>query len=193
MATFIWDPAVQWPPPAHILLNYDVVAPGGVLLSRARVGSTRDNPEETTMQPYLALITPLGGGSGGHPDQGLPQPPVYPSQGLPGYQPYPDQGLPGGQGGRPSQPIYHPGHPDHGLPAYPDQGLPGGSGGRPDQGLPPFPSQGLPPSTLPPGGSEVPEDVYTPAPIPEEIASQYVVSVYNPKTMEWTTKSYPPR
>lgn len=27
MATFIWDAAVQWPPPAHILLNYDVVQP----------------------------------------------------------------------------------------------------------------------------------------------------------------------
>ena len=39
----------------------------------------------------------------------------------------------------------------------------------------------------------MPEDVYTPAPIPEEIASQYVVSAYNPKTMTWTTKSYPPR
>ena len=45
-----------------------------------------------------------------------------------------DNSLPGGQGGHPSQPIYHPGHPDHGLPPFPDQGLPGGSGGRPDQG-----------------------------------------------------------
>ena len=31
----------------------------------------------------------------------------------------PDNTLPGGQGGHPSQPIYHPGHPDHGLPPYP--------------------------------------------------------------------------
>ena len=31
----------------------------------------------------------------------------------------PDNSLPGGQGGHPSQPIYHPGHPDHGLPAHP--------------------------------------------------------------------------
>jgi hypothetical protein len=31
-----------------------------------------------------------------------------------------------------------------------------------------------------------------PPAVPEEIASQYIVSVYNPKTMEWTTKSYPP-
>jgi hypothetical protein len=35
--------------------------------------------------------------------------------------------------------------------------------------------------------------VYTPTPIPEEIASQYVVSVYDPRTMQWTTKSYAPR
>ena len=132
--------------------------------------------------PQAYWIIPMEGG-GGRPDQGLPQPPVYPSQGLPGHQPYPDQGLPGGQGGRPSHPIYHPGHPDHGLPAFPDQGLPGHQ---------PYPDQGLPGGGGN-GGTEVPEDVYTPAPIPEEIASQYVVSMYNPKTMQWTTKSYPPR
>ena len=60
--------------------------------------------------------------------------------------------------------------------------MPGGE--RPGNELPPEP---------PPGGEIVPEDVYEPAPVPEEIASQYVVSVYNPKTMQWTTKSYPPR
>jgi hypothetical protein len=27
MATFVWDSAVRWPPPASILLSYDVVAP----------------------------------------------------------------------------------------------------------------------------------------------------------------------
>ena len=27
MATFVWDPAVGWPPPASILLNYDVIPP----------------------------------------------------------------------------------------------------------------------------------------------------------------------
>ena len=74
---------------------------------------------------------------------------------------------------------------------YPDQGLPGvppgfwgGSSPHPDQGLPGGGQN---------GGTPVPEDVYTPAPIPEEIASQVVVSVYNPRTMSWTTKSYPPR
>ena len=132
--------------------------------------------------------------------------------------PYPDQGLPGRPPGRPSHPIYNPAYPDQGLPGrppgYPDQGLPGVPPGfwggvappYPSQGLPggqPYPDQGLPGSQpypdqgLPGGGqgsgTPVPEDVYTPAPIPEEIASQFVVSVYNPKTMEWTTKSYPPR
>lgn len=129
--------------------------------------------------PQLYVILPVGGGGGEHPDQGLP----------------------GGQGGYPSQPIYHPGHPDHGLPPFPSQGLPGGGGypsqpiyhpGHPDHGLPPFPDQGLPGGGGN-GGTPVPEDVYTPAPIPEEIASQYVVSMYNPKTMTWTTKSYAPR
>ena len=58
----------------------------------------------------------------------------------------PDNSLPGGQGGHPSQPIYHPGHPDHGLPPHPDQGLPGGSGGRPEHPIhiPGVPDQGLP-------------------------------------------------
>jgi hypothetical protein len=59
--------------------------------------------------------------------------------------------------------------------------MPGGE--RPDNELP---------EALPQGGTEVPEDVYQPAPVPEEIASQYVVSLYDPKTQEWTTKSYPP-
>ena len=35
----------------------------------------------------------------------------------------PDNSLPGGQGGHPSQPIYHPGHPDHGYLPYPDQAV----------------------------------------------------------------------
>lgn len=41
----------------------------------------------------------------GHPDHGLPTPPVA---------------------GEPTPPIYHPGHPDHGLPSepHPDHGLP---------------------------------------------------------------------
>jgi hypothetical protein len=58
--------------------------------------------------------------------------------------------------------------------------MPGGE--RPDNELP-----------MPQGGTPVPPEVFPPPPVPEEIASQVIVSVYNPKTMEWTTKSYPPR
>ena len=62
--------------------------------------------------------------------------------------------------------------------------MPGGGGGQIDNELPTAP---------PAGGEEVSEDVYQPAPVPEELASQYIASVYNPKTMTWTTKSYAPR
>ena len=100
-----------------------------------------------------------------------------------------DNTLPGGQGGYPSQPIYHPGHPDHGLPPFPSQGLPGGGqGGRPDQGLPPFPSQGLPP-----GGEVIPPDVINP-PLPEpppEYADKVIVAVHKPGE-EWQVKAYDP-
>ena len=124
-------------------------------------------------------------GSPGSPTHPWVPPPPYPShpiQGVPpGYwggvaPPYPDQGLPPGSPGAPSHPW------------VPPQGTPPGIWGGP----PLYPDQGLP-GAQPQGGTPVPEDVYTPAPIPEEIASQYVVSVYDPKTMNWTTKSYPPR
>jgi hypothetical protein len=55
------------------------------------------------------------------------------------------------------------------------------------------PDKPTPPGEMPQGGTPVPPDVMPPPPVPEEIASQYIVSVYNPKTMTWTTKSYPPR
>jgi hypothetical protein len=116
--------------------------------------------------PQLYVILPVGGYEGGHPDQGLPGgPPGHVSNRPPGSWggERPDQGLP-------------PGH------EHPWWG--GRHWDRPDQGLPPGAE---------PRGTEVPPDVYTPTPIPEEIASQYVVSVYNPKTMQWTTKSYAPR
>ena len=130
------------------------------------------------------------GGGPVYPGFGQPSHPwVPPSPGSPSHPWVPPQG------GSPSHPIYNPAYPDQGLPGgqpYPDQGLPGvppgfwgGSNPHPDQGLPGGGQNG--------GGTPVPEDVYTPAPIPEEIASQYVVSVYNPKTTNWTTKSYPPR
>jgi hypothetical protein len=97
------------------------------------------------MQPFLAMITPIGG-SGGHPDHGLPQPPP------PGYwggvaPPYPDQGLPGWQP-RPSHPIAPGGRPPGywgGVaPPYPDQGLPGAPPGYWGGVAPPYPDHGLP-------------------------------------------------
>jgi hypothetical protein len=139
MATFVWDPAVQWPPPAHILSNYDVVAPGGAVLSLHRASEM----EERMTQPFLALITPLG--SGGQPDQGLPgQPPGFWGGVAP---PYPDQGLPGGQP-HPSHPIAPGGRPPGiwgGAPPYPDQGLPGQPPGI-------WPSPGYPAHPIAPGG-----------------------------------------
>ncbi len=113
--------------------------------------------------PQLYVILPVGDREGGRPDNTLP----------------------GGQGGSPSQPIYHPGHPDHGLPAFPSQGLPGQGGGRPDQGLPPFPSQGLPE-----GGTDIPSnELPMPAP-PAEYEDDLIVAVKRPGVVEWTVKAY---
>ena len=219
MATFVWDPAVQWPPPAHILLNYDVVAPGGAVLS---LHSERVKPEERMSQPFLALITPLGGG---HPDQGLPGSPPgywggvappYPDQGLPGGQPhpshpiapggrppgywggvappYPDQGLPGSQP-HPSHPIAPGGRPPGywgGVaPPYPDQGLPGQPPGYWGGVAPPYPDHGLPPSQIqpPPGGQPVPPDQIAMPDPPADLADDVLVSVYKPG-QGWTTTSY---
>jgi hypothetical protein len=129
-------------------------------------------------QPYLALITPLSGG-GGQIDNTLPggrpphvgnrppgswDGPVDPGWGQGGGE-HPGNRPPGSWGGEhPSTgPIYGGGHPS-GQPIVPPQ-----------------------------GGTPVPEDEYTPAPPPENIYSQYIVSVWDPKTASWTTKTYPPR
>jgi len=125
-------------------------------------------------------------------------PPLYPDQGLPGWQPRPSHPI--APGGRPpgiwgGPPLY----PDQGLPGvppgfwggvappYPDQGLPGAPPGYWGGVAPPRPDQGLPPV-----GTPVPPELMPPPAVPEEIAGQYIVSVYNPKTTAWTTKSYPP-
>jgi hypothetical protein len=110
--------------------------------------------------------TPGGPGWGGPVDPGWGnQPPVDPGYGRPDWAPaHPGNRPPG---------SYPGGHPGNWVP---------GSG---------YPTGG--PIVPPQGGTDVPEDVYVPAPIPEEIASQYVVTVYDPKTMTYTTKSYPPR
>ena len=55
---------MAWPPPAHILLNYDVVAPGGVFLSSLHDRRGDLEREESMTQPFLALITPLSGDAG---------------------------------------------------------------------------------------------------------------------------------
>lgn len=112
--------------------------------------------------PQLYMIIPVGGLEGGRPDNSLP----------------------GGQGGYPSQPIYHPGHPDHGLPPFPNQGLPGQGGGRPDQGLPPFPSQGLPE-----GGEDIPSNELPMPEPPADHADDIIVAVHRPGE-EWVVKAY---
>ena len=160
MATFIWPPEVQWPPPAHILLNYDVVAPGGVLLSSRRDRRGEMEEEAMTRVVIVGELYNADLGVGGGPVYPPPQRPVDPGWGV---TPPTDPGWgvgwqPGG--GWATNPIY-----------------------RPDKPTPPG---------VPQGGTEVPPDVMPPPPVPEEIASQYIVSVYNPKTMTWTTKSYPP-
>jgi hypothetical protein len=144
-----------------------------------------------------------GGVAPPYPDQGLPggQPhpshPIAPGGRPPGYwggvaPPYPDQGLPGSQP-HPSHPIapggQPPGYWGGVAPPYPDQGLPGVPPGFWGGVAPPYPDQGLPVGQ---SGTPVPPELMPPPPVPEEIASQYIVSVYDPKTMQWTTKSYPP-
>ena len=209
MATFIWPPEVQWPPPAHILMNYDVVAPDGVLLSSRR-DRRGDIEEETVTQPYLALITPLaatlviptslpasapgyGGSSGAHPGNRPPGSWISRSSLV--------LGAAASIGGRPTR------------------GLPGEAStlaiGRPARGVVRSIQVGAAadiriqaaarcqaanaPTTPFRLASRRPVERQcrrmstSPRRSPEEIASQYVVSVYDPKTMSWTTKSYPPR
>jgi protein LSM14 len=102
------------------------------------------------MQPYLALITPLG--SGGYPDQGLPPSGVgiWPSPGHPAH-PIAPGGQPPGiwpSPGYPAHPIAPGGQPPGiwgGAPSYPDQGLPGQPPGI-------WPSPGYPSHPIAPGG-----------------------------------------
>ncbi len=119
--------------------------------------------------PQMYWIIPVEGGSGNRPDNSLP----------------------GGQGGHPSQPIYHPGHPDHGLPPFPSQGLPGGGqGGRPDNSLP-----GNQPgidNALPEGGTEIPSNELPMPQPPAEYEDSLIISVKKPGETEWTTKAYDP-
>jgi hypothetical protein len=142
---------------------------------------------------------------------------IIPVGGLDGGRP--DNSLPGGQGGHPSQPIYHPGHPDHGLPPYPDQGLPGGGGsggrpshpiyhpGHPDHGLPAHPDQGLPPQGsggspshpihIPgvpdqglPEGQPIPDNELPPPAVPPQYQDDLVIGVKAAGSTEWTFTAY---
>jgi hypothetical protein len=130
------------------------------------------------MQPFLALITPLGGGGSpseppapSHPIAGGPWPShpiVNPPPGQPGQPPgywggvappWVDNTLPGWQP-RPSHPIAPGGRPPGiwgGPPLYPDQGLPGP---QPTPTPPIF----LPPGTIPDTKPEHP--IYIPPTIP---------------------------
>jgi hypothetical protein len=166
MATFIWDPAVRWPPPANILLNYDVVGPGGVVLS-SQASKTTPGEDAMTKVIIVGEIYNAGLEVGGGPiAPGAPgQPPGYWGGVAP---PYPDHGLPGqppGYWGGVAPPwVSHPiapgGRPPGiwgGAPPYVDIGGPGSQphpshpiapGGRPPGywgGIaPPYPDQGLP-------------------------------------------------
>jgi hypothetical protein len=165
MATFIWDPAVQWPPPANILLNYDVVANGDVIPA---LGSTRgvremaavlvqirgtlyDVIKRTSQQVLLqgeaslmnigvggGPIIPPEGGSGGDGDHiwGPTDPrPTNPISGIPGLPGY----EPPGTGTWPPQRPPHPAHPI----VTPPPG--GGIEGPPDGGAPPPDGMDKPP------------------------------------------------
>ena len=115
--------------------------------------------------PQMYWIIPVEGGSGNRPDNSLP----------------------GGQGGHPSQPIYHPGHPDHGLPPFPSQGLPGGGqGGQPSHPIhiPGVPDQGLP------EGEEIPSNELPPIPVPPEHQDDLIIGVRQPNSEEWTFTAY---
>jgi len=91
------------------------------------------------MKSFLAMITPVGGVSGAHPDHELPQP--QPPTGAP---PKPDHTLPGDLP-HPEHPIYYPLPP--GAPVDPDYGVPDT---HPDQGLPVPPPTPTHPIVLPP-------------------------------------------
>jgi hypothetical protein len=163
MATFVWDPAVRWPPPANILLNYDVVPPDPPTVQ------ARDAPDvlHTFLPIHDALRVSLVDRDGSSPIEektpmakvvfvgdlysqdpqvgGGPMPggggPVDPGYGRPGWSPVdPGYGRPGGPHIS-TGPIYGGGHPS-GQPVYPGgptdpgYGRPGWSPTDPGYGRP---------------------------------------------------------
>ena len=123
--------------------------------------------------PQLYWIIPL---EGGHISNELPGGPPGHVGGGPVYPGHPANRPPGSWGG-PVDPGWGSGGIDHvgGGPIIPPVHVGGGPILNPEIGTP------------------VPPDEFTPEIPPETISSQYLVSVYNPKTQTWTTKSYPPR
>ena len=127
--------------------------------------------------PQLYWIIPL---EGGHISNELPGgPPGHISNRPPGSYPggHPGNRPPGSGDWGPVDPGWGSGGIDHvgGGPIIPPVHVGGGPILNPEIGTP------------------VPPDEFTPEIPPETISSQYLVSVYNPKTQTWTTKSYPPR
>lgn len=215
MATFVWDPAVRWPPPASILLNYDVVAPGDVAPSAQSSETTQGEEPMTKVvivgEIYNAGLEVGGGpiypGAGGPshpwvpPSPGAPSHPwVPPSAGAPSHpiyipgvgpaHPIVIPGVPDPQPGSPSHPIY--------IAGYPDQGLPG-DGQTPGSPSHPWVPPGGSPSHpwVPPSGAPsrpwVPPEGETLPPPPEEIANSTVVAVWKPAEQAWTVTVYEPR
>ena len=125
---------------------------------------------------------------GGPVYPGRPGGPVDPGYGRPDWGPGHPGNRPPGSWVGPTDPGFgwgggeHPGNRPPGSGNYPTGG-PIYGGGHPSGG----------PIVPPQGGTEVPEDEYQPTPPPESITSQYIVSVWDPKAMTWTTKTYPPR
>jgi hypothetical protein len=170
MATFIWPAAVQWPPPAHILANYDVVPPGvaAFLLEEKEKAMPFVSGWLRVKRRFDRWGRPVdpdygideGEGSQGEgpvdPEWGVGRPPhvgnrppgSYP--GRPGHLPSypgrpidPDWGVDGGE----VWPPIPPQRPPHVWPRPPGGGLPidpgwgvGGRPERPDHGLPIWPS-----------------------------------------------------
>ena len=112
------------------------------------------------MTPFLALITPLGGGDSGG-GGGAPSHPIF-------YPPYPSTGpgfptapiAPGGFPGAPSHPIYNPPYPSTG-PGFPTAPIAPG-------GPPPYPSTGpgFPTAPIAPGGP--PLGIWGPITLPDQ-------------------------
>jgi hypothetical protein len=179
VATFVWPSEVQWPPPWHISLNYDVVPPGAAafLLEEKEKAMPFVSGFLRVKRRFDRWGRPVDPDYGidegidldGHPDQGLPERPpgfwggerpsfpVRPGHPIaPGGRPIdPDYGVDEGVGVWPRPPVQRPPHvwprpPGGGLPIDPGWGV-GGRPERPSHGLPIWPSiPGKPDNSLPP-------------------------------------------